>query len=50
VIKNATANVRLQRSPQHYCGSKLADVMRVVCNGNYNGPSGQKRSQIGKLG
>lgn len=36
VIKMVTANVRLQRSPQQYCGSKLADIMRVLCKTKYN--------------
>ncbi|XP_003240930.1 bombyxin C-2-like [Acyrthosiphon pisum] len=41
-----TANVRLQRSPQQYCGSRLADIMKVICKSNYNGPNLRKRSQI----
>ncbi|CAI6355469.1 unnamed protein product [Macrosiphum euphorbiae] len=45
VIKIVTANVRLQRSPQHYCGSKLADIMKALCNTKYNVPKGQKRSE-----
>lgn len=49
VIKIVTANVRLQRSPQHYCGSRLADIMMVVCKNKYNGPNEQKRSQISKF-
>lgn len=49
VIKIATANVGIQRSPQHYCGSKLADIMKILCKNKYNEPNGQKRSQIGKL-
>jgi len=49
VIKIVTANVRLQRSPQQYCGSKLADIMKALCNSNYNGSNLQKRSQIGKF-
>lgn len=36
VIEIVTANVRLQRSPQQYCGSKLADIMRILCKSNYN--------------
>ncbi|KAL5238461.1 hypothetical protein ACI65C_005871 [Semiaphis heraclei] len=46
VIKIATANVGIQRSPQHYCGSKLADIMKILCKNKYNEPNGQKRSQI----
>lgn len=46
VIKIVTANIRLQRSPHHYCGSRLADMMKVLCKSNYNEKS--KRSQIGK--
>lgn len=49
VIKIVTANVRLQRSPQHYCGSKLADIMKALCNTKYNVPKGQKRSETGKF-
>ncbi|KAL5238696.1 hypothetical protein ACI65C_006106 [Semiaphis heraclei] len=40
-----TANVQ-QHSRQNYCGSKLADIMKVVCESNYNGPNLQKRSII----
>ncbi|KAL5239320.1 hypothetical protein ACI65C_006730 [Semiaphis heraclei] len=46
VIIIVTANDRVQRSPQHYCGSRLADIMKVLCKGNYNAPNGLKRSQI----
>ncbi|XP_026819766.1 insulin-like [Rhopalosiphum maidis] len=46
VIKIVTANVRLQRSPQQYCGSRLADIMKVLCKNKYNGPNGQKRNPI----
>jgi len=49
VLKIVTANVRLQRSPQQYCGSKLADIMKALCKSNYNGPNLQKRSQISKF-
>lgn len=45
-IKIATANIQLQRSPQQYCGSRLADIMKVLCKSNYNEKS--KRNQIGK--
>ncbi|XP_025404763.1 bombyxin A-3 homolog [Sipha flava] len=45
VIKIVTANVRLQRSPQQYCGSKLADIMRVLCKTKYNEKK-IKRSQM----
>ncbi|XP_022168888.1 bombyxin C-2-like [Myzus persicae] len=38
VVKIATANVRLQRSPQQYCGSRLADIMKMICKNKYNGP------------
>jgi len=44
-----TADVELQQSSQNYCGSKLADIMKVVCKSNYNGPNLQKRSTIGKF-
>lgn len=44
VIKIVTANVRTQRSSYQYCGSKLAEIMKMVCKGKYN----HKRSQIGK--
>lgn len=47
VINNITANIRLQRSPQHYCGSRLADMMRLLCNGVYNEQN--KRNQMGKF-
>jgi len=49
VVKIVTANVGLQHSPKNYCGSKLADIMMVVCKGNYNEPNLQKRSIIGKF-
>jgi len=49
VIEIVSANVRLQRSPQQYCGSKLADIMKALCNTKYNVPKGQKRSEIGKF-
>jgi len=42
-IQLVTANVRLQRSAQQYCGSKLADMMKVICKGKYY----SKRNQIG---
>jgi hypothetical protein len=48
VIKIVTANVRLQRSPQQYCGSKLADIMRVLCKTKYNEKK-IKRSQMGEF-
>lgn len=44
-IKIVTANVRLQRSPKQYCGSRLADIMKVICKSKYNEQS--KRSQMG---
>lgn len=47
VIKIITANVRLQRSPQQYCGSRLADIMKVICKSKYNNAQ-NKRSQMGK--
>lgn len=46
VIKIITGNVRLQRSAQQYCGSRLADIMKVLCKGKYYYES--KRNQIGK--
>lgn len=46
VIKIVTANVALQRSPQQYCGSKLADIMKALCKGNYN--TKNKRNRMGK--
>lgn len=49
MITIVTANVRLQRSPQQYCGSKLADIMKVLCKSNYNGPNLQKKRQISKF-
>lgn len=40
-------NVRLlQRSPQQYCGSRLADMMKLICQSKYNEG---KRSPMGKL-
>lgn len=46
VVKVITANVRLVRSqPQQYCGSKLADIMKVICKSKYYG----KRSQMGEF-
>lgn len=47
VIKIVTANTRQQRSPEQYCGSKLADIMRALCKGKYNEIK-IKRSQSGK--
>lgn len=47
VIETVTANVRLQRSPQQYCGSRLADIMKLLCKGRYNVQT--KRSQTGKF-
>lgn len=47
VIKIVSANVRLQRSPKQYCGSKLADIMKAICKGKYNEKI-MKRSQMGK--
>lgn len=47
VIKIVTANVRLQRSPQQYCGSRLADIMKAICKSKYNEQI--KRSQLGKF-
>lgn len=44
-IKIVTANVRLQQSPKQYCGSRLADIMKVICKSKYNEQS--KRSQMG---
>lgn len=49
VIEIVTANVRLQGQPQQYCGSRLADIMRLICKGKYNVQEGKKRSQIGKF-
>lgn len=47
VIKIVTADLKLP--PQQYCGSRLADIMQVVCKNKYNGPPvGQKRSKMGK--
>jgi len=47
VIKIVTADLKLP--PQQYCGSRLADIMQVVCKHKYNGPPiGQKRSEMGK--
>jgi len=45
VIKIVTAELKLP--PQQYCGSRLADIMQVVCKNKYNGP--QKRNKIGKF-
>lgn len=46
VIKNVSSNVRLQRSgsEKQYCGSKLTEIMKMVCNGSY-----LKRSEMGKF-
>lgn len=49
VTKIVATNVRLQRSPQQYCGSKLADTMKALCNTKYNVPKGQKRNEISKF-
>jgi len=49
VIKTVMVNSILQLPPQQYCGSKLADIMQIVCNKKYNGPTnGKKRNEIGK--
>lgn len=40
-------NIRLKRSPQQkYCGSRLADMLKILCKGKYNE---RKRSQMGKF-
>lgn len=49
IIKIVTANVRLQRSPQQYCGSKLADIMAVLCQTKYREDGKPKRNQIGEI-
>lgn len=49
VIKIVTADVSDSREPnsaQQYCGSKLADIMSIICKGHYNMG---KRNLIGKL-
>jgi len=49
VIKIVTSDLKLP--PQQYCGSRLADIMQVVCKNRYNTPPtpiGQKRSKMGK--
>lgn len=47
VIKIVIANIRVQRSPQQYCGSRLADIMKAICKSKYNEQI--KRSKIGKF-
>lgn len=43
VNKIVMANIRI---PQQYCGSRLADTMKLVCKSKYNEQG--KRSQMGK--
>lgn len=52
VVKIVTANVLLQRSPQHYCGSRLADMMKLLCatKYNFNEPTTTKPSKRAILG
>jgi len=45
VIKIVTADVRLPNSAQQYCGSRLADIMKIICKGSYNVG---KRNLVGK--
>ncbi|XP_050536529.1 insulin-like [Daktulosphaira vitifoliae] len=42
IFKIVSGSIRVQRSPQQYCGSQLADIMKVVCRGIYN----EKRNQM----
>lgn len=48
IIKIVTANVRFQRSPQQYCGSKLADIMKALCKTDYNEKK-NKKNQLCKF-
>lgn len=52
VVKIVTANVLLQRSPQHYCGSRLADMMKLLCatKYNFNEPTTTKPSKRAIMG
>lgn len=46
VIEIVTTNVRLQRSSQQYCGSGLANILKMLCY--KKGYSDGKRSHMGK--
>lgn len=46
IIKIVSSNVKLQINEPgklHYCGSKLTEMMKMVCGGHY-----YKRSKMGK--
>lgn len=46
IIKSVSCNVHLQINEEekmHYCGSKLTEMLKIVCRGNY-----YKRNEMGK--
>lgn len=38
-----------KRSKDRYCGKSLANVLQLVCNGQYNGMAAAKKADKGNL-